>query len=322
MIGESDDMDVLIVGSIAYDSITSPQGSAHNTLGGSATYAGLAASFHQRRLNLERIGLVGVVGTDFRNQDFATFSNAGLDTTGLEVVEGSTFHWVGSYHGNMAQAETHETHLNVFETFEPKVPEHGTTSTITFCANLHPSIQLSVLDQSTPARASILDSMNLWINIAHDELLQAMKRVDIVVINDGEAMMLAGTDNLVQAAKDVQSMASIPTLIVKKGEHGVLALHGNKLVALPAYPTSSVVDPTGCGDTFAGTLAACLAAGEGVIEMDELRNALIHATVSASFTLEGFGIEGLESMTEESYESRLFDYCSISGCQPSRRSPS
>jgi len=313
MIGESDDMDVLIVGSIAYDSITSPQGSAHNTLGGSATYAGLAASFHQRRLNLERIGLVGVVGTDFRNQDFATFSNAGLDTTGLEVVEGSTFHWVGSYHGNMAQAETHETHLNVFETFEPKVPEHGTTSTITFCANLHPSIQLSVLDQSTPARASILDSMNLWINIAHDELIQAMKRVDIVVINDGEATMLAGTDNLVQAAKDVQSMASIPMLIVKKGEHGVLALHGNRLVALPAYPTSSVVDPTGCGDTFAGTLAACLAAGEGVIEMDELRNALIHATVSASFTLEGFGIEGLESMTEESYESRLFDYCSISG---------
>ena len=306
-------MDVLIVGSIAYDSITSPQGSAMNTLGGSATYAGLAASFHQRRMGLGQIGLVGVVGTDFREEDFTTLTNAGLDTTGVEIVEGSTFHWVGSYHGNMAQAETHETHLNVFETFQPKVPEHGTSSSITFCANLHPSIQLSVLDQSKPVRASILDSMNLWINIAHDELIQAMKRVDIVVINDGEASMLAGTDNLLQAAKDVQSMASIPTLIIKKGEHGVLALHGHELIALPAYPTSKVVDPTGCGDTFAGTLAACLAAGTDTIRLDELRHALIHATVSASFTLEDFGTKGIESITLGSYERRLLEYCAISG---------
>ena len=131
-------MDVLIVGSIAYDSITSPHGSAPNTLGGSATYAGLAAAFHQRRLNLGTVGLVGVVGTDFREQDLTTLKEAGLDTTGVEVVEGSTFHWVGSYHGNMAQAETHETHLNVFEFFEPKVPQHGTSPGITFCANLHP----------------------------------------------------------------------------------------------------------------------------------------------------------------------------------------
>ena len=306
-------MDVLIVGSIAYDSITSPQGTVPHALGGSATYAGLAAAFHQRRLNLESIGLVGVVGTDFKEEDFATLSNAGLDTTGVEVVEGSTFHWVGSYHGNMAQAETHETHLNVFETFEPKVPEHGRSSTITFCANLHPSIQLSVLDQSSPIRASILDSMNLWINIAKEELIQAMQRVDIVVINDAEATMLSGKDNLVQAAKDVQSMASIPTLIIKKGEHGVLALHGDDVLALPAFPTGLVVDPTGCGDTFAGTLAACLAAGEGTITVNELREALIHATVSASFTLQGFGVRGLEAMTLEAYEQRLNDYFSISG---------
>jgi sugar/nucleoside kinase (ribokinase family) len=306
-------MDVLIVGSIAYDSITSPQGSAPNTLGGSATYAGLAASFHQRRLGLNKVGLVGVVGTDFKDDDFATLTNAGLDTTGVEVVEGSTFHWVGSYHGNMAQAETHETHLNVFETFEPKVPEHGASSTITFCANLHPAIQLSVLDQSNPKRASILDSMNLWINIALEDLIKAMKRVDIVVINDGEATMLAGTENLVEAAKKVQSMASIPTLIIKKGEHGVLALHDDDLIALPAYPTETVVDPTGCGDTFAGTLATCLANKEGSIGTDELRHALIHATVSASFTLEGFGTKGLESMTLESYSTRLSNYCSISG---------
>ena len=227
--------------------------------------------FSLQRLKLNKVGLVGVVGTDFRKEDFAILSNAGLDTTGVEVVEGSTFHWVGSYHGNMAQAETHETHLNVFETFQPKVPEHGTSSKITFCANLHPAIQLSVLDQSHPTRTSMLDSMNLWINIAHDELIEAMKRVDIVVINDGEVTMLAESDNLVQAAKEVQAMAEIPTLIIKKGEHGVVALHGNDLIALPAYPTDAVVDPTGCGDTFAGTIAACLAAGHGPIERDELR---------------------------------------------------
>jgi sugar/nucleoside kinase (ribokinase family) len=306
-------MDVLIVGSIAYDSITSPLGSEPNTLGGSATYAGLAAAFHQQRLNLEKVGLVGVVGTDFQDDDFATLREAGLDTSGIEVVEGSTFHWVGSYHGNMAQAETHETHLNVFEKFQPKVPAHGISSNITFCANLHPSIQLSVLDQTNPRRASILDSMNLWINIAHDELIQAMKRVDIVVINDGEATMLAGTDNLVQAAKEVQLMASIPTLIIKKGEHGVLALHGNDVIALPAYPTDVVVDPTGCGDTFAGTLAACLAQGQGSFTIDELRNALVHATVSASFTLQDFGVKGINSMTLQAYEQRLSDYASISG---------
>ncbi len=306
-------MDVLIVGSIAYDSITSPRGSSLNTLGGSATYAGLAASFHARRLNLHNIGLVGVVGTDFGKEDFATLTNAGLDTTGVEVVEGSTFHWVGSYHGNMAQAETHETHLNVFETFQPKVPEHGASSKVTFCANLHPSIQLSVLDQSSPTRTTMLDSMNLWINIAHDELLQAMKRVDIVVINDGEATMLAETDNLIQAAKDVQAMADIPTLIIKKGEHGVIALHEDELIALPAYPTDAVVDPTGCGDTFAGTIAACLAAGNGPVETDELRDALLHATVSASFTLEDFGTKGLQSMTNEIYQHRLLNYCSMTG---------
>ena len=309
----SEDMDVLIVGSIAYDSITSPQGTAPHTLGGSATYAGLAASFHMRRLGLENIGLVGVVGTDFREDDFATLTDAGLDTAGVEVVEGSTFHWIGSYHGNMAQAETHETHLNVFETFEPKVPQHGVHSTVTFCANLHPSIQLSVLDQSEPKRATILDSMNLWINIAYDELIQAMKRVDIVVINDGEVTMLADSQNLVEAAKKVQSMASIPTLIVKKGEHGVLALHGDDMIALPAYPTDVVVDPTGCGDTFAGSLAACLSNGVGQIGTNELRQALIHATVSASFTLENFGTRGIESMDLDSYQERLDTYCSISG---------
>ena len=227
-------MDVLIVGSLAYDSIASPLGAVENALGGSATYAGLSCAFHRDRLGLDSVGLVGVVGSDFRQKDREILENAHLDTKGIETVEGETFRWVGSYEGSMAQAITHETHLNVFEHFEPKVPEHGRNPTVTFCANLHPAIQLSVLDQSKPIRFSILDSMNLWIDIAHDTLLEAMKRVDIVVINDGEASMLAGMDNVVAAAKAVQEMASIPTLIVKRGEHGVIALHGEETIAMPS----------------------------------------------------------------------------------------
>ena len=306
-------MDVLIVGSLAYDSIASPLGAVENALGGSATYAGLSCAFHRNRLGLGSVGLVGVVGSDFQQQDRAILENAHLDTKGIETVEGETFRGVGSYEGSMAQAITHETHLNVFEHFEPKVPEHGRTPTVTFCANLHPAIQLSVLDQSKPIRFSILDSMNLWIDIAHDTLLEAMKRVDIVVINDGEASMLAGMDNVVAAAKAVQEMASIPTLIVKRGEHGVIALHGEETIVMPSYPCSKVIDPTGCGDTFAGALAACLSSGRGEMSVEELRIALSHATVTASFTLEEFGTTILEKISQDAYQQRYTSFCKISG---------
>ena len=306
-------MDVLIVGSLAYDSITSPLGAVENALGGSATYAGLSCAFHRDRLGLDSVGLVGVVGSDFRQKDREILENAHLDAKGIETVEGETFRWVGSYEGSMAQAITHETHLNVFEHFEPKVPEHGRNPIVTFCANLHPAIQLSVLNQSKPIRFSILDSMNLWIDIAHDTLLEAMKRVDIVVINDGEASMLAGMDNVVAAAKAVQEMASIPTLIVKRGEHGVIALHGEETIAMPSYPCSKVIDPTGCGDTFAGALAACLSSGRGEMTVEELRIALSHATVTASFTLEEFGTTILEKISQDTYQQRYNSFCRISG---------
>ncbi|MDG1555317.1 MAG: PfkB family carbohydrate kinase [Candidatus Poseidoniaceae archaeon] len=302
------DMDVLIVGSVAYDSVASPLGHVKDALGGSATYAGLACSFHSKRLSLEKVGLVGVVGQDFSEEDRLLLSNSGLDLQGIETAEGDTFRWSGSYHGTMAEAQTHETHLNVFEHFEPKVPETHCSPQITFCANLHPALQASVLQQASPRRLSMLDSMNLWINIAKDSLLEVMQSVDLVIINDGEVRMLADDENLVRAARKVLEMIGVKTLVVKRGEHGVLAFHGDDIISLPAYPTEQVVDPTGCGDTFAGSIAAHLATGEGELSRDELRQALLSATVSASFTLESFGTEALHSMSLEAFNQRLSDF--------------
>lgn len=298
-------MDVLIVGSVAYDSVVSPLGHVKDALGGSATYAGLACSFHAKRLSLEKIGLVGVVGEDFADSDRTLLVNSGLDLQGIETAKGETFRWSGSYHGTMAEAQTHETHLNVFEHFEPKVPESHQSPQITFCANLHPALQSSVLNQATPNRLSMLDSMNLWIDIARDSLIEVMQNVDLVIINDGEVRLLADDENLIRAARKVIEMIGVQTLVVKRGEHGVIAFHGPDIVSLPAYPTEQVVDPTGCGDTFAGSIAAHLASGAGELTRDELRLALLSATVSASFTLESFGIEGLHSMTQERFQHRL-----------------
>lgn len=301
-------MDVLIVGSLAYDSVVSPRGHVKDALGGSATYAGLACSFHSKRLGLEKVGLVGVVGQDFSNDDRQLLSNSGLDLQGIETAEGDTFRWSGSYHGTMAEAQTHETHLNVFEHFEPKVPVSHTSPSVTFCANLHPALQASVLQQATPQRLSMLDSMNLWIDIAKDSLLDVMKSVDLIIINDGEVRMLAEDENLIRASRKVVDMVQANTLIVKRGEHGVIAFHGEHILSLPAYPTEAVVDPTGCGDTFAGSIAAHLAHGEGDVSRDELRQALVSATVSASFTLESFGTEALLAMNLEAFNRRLAEF--------------
>ena len=306
-------MDVLLVGSIAYDSVTSPVGQVKHALGGSATYGGLAAAFHAQRLGIGKVGLVGVVGEDFSDEDRLILASHGTDVSGIETAAGETFRWEGAYEGSMAEAETYATHLNVFEHFQPKVPEHARTPKVTFCANLHPALQASVLDQTTPNRISMLDSMNLWINIAREPLLEVMQRVDLIIINDGEVRMLAEDENLIRAAHTVRSMTSASTLVVKRGEHGVLAFHGDEIIALPAFPTADVCDPTGCGDTFAGTLAAYIASGDGPLGRDELRTALVAATVSASFTLQSFGVEALQTMTSEAFAHRLSRFENILG---------
>ena len=304
-------MDVVIVGSIAYDSLSTPSGKSDDELGGSATYGGFSSSFHGRRLSGGNIALVGVVGDDFLSSDIDKLVDAGLDIRGIETAEGGTFRWKGSYHGDMSQAQTHETHLNVFEHFQPKIPEEYRSPKVLFCANLHPALQMAVIQQSKPTRVSILDSMNLWIDIARDGLLDVIKQVDLVVLNDGEVRMLADDDNLVRASHKVQKMTNGAILVVKRGEHGVLALHPDGLLSMPAFPVLDIVDPTGCGDTFAGALATLLAQGDGNISKDELAEGLVHATVTASFTLQTFGTEKISNLEISEYETRLKKYRSI-----------
>ena len=306
-------MSVLIVGSIAYDSVASPEGSVERALGGSATYGGLSCRFLQQHMTGRETGLVGVVGNDFADEDRKILADAGLDLEGLETAEGETFRWEGAYHGAMAEAETKATYLNVFEHFQPSVPETWQQPNVVFCANLHPALQNSVLEQTTAGRMTMLDSMNLWITIAKPALLEVMQAVDLIIINDGEARMLSGDENLVRAMHALAEETNTRTLIVKRGEHGVLALHEGALLALPAVPTAHVVDPTGCGDTFAGALAAHLASGSGPLSLDELRTGLMMATVMASFTLEAFGTTALRSLEGSSFDQRMTDYRSMLG---------
>ena len=306
-------MTVLIVGSIAYDSVESPAGSVTNALGGSATYSGLSCQFIQRLHGGANASLVGVVGSDFTSADREILSKSGLELSGLEVAEGETFRWEGAYHGAMAEAETRATHLNVFEHFEPRVPEDAKQPIILFCANLHPAIQRNVMGQTSPLRFTMLDSMNLWIDIARPELLEVMTAADLVIINDGEARMLSQEDNLVRAMHDLAEQTDTTTLVVKRGEHGVLALHRGELLALPAYPTANLVDPTGCGDTFAGALASHLSQRTQALEMAELRDGLMMATVMASFTLEAFGTDALRALEVEEFDNRYLGYRTMLG---------
>lgn len=302
-------MAVLIVGSLAYDSIETPAGAVTNALGGSATYGGLACQFHLRRLGMDTpAAIVGVVGEDFADTDREVLQRAGLDLIGLETVPGSTFRWEGGYAGSMGEAETKATHLNVFEHFQPRVPASIAEPKVLFCANLHPALQHQVMDQTNAEGITMLDSMNLWITIARDELLSAMERADLVIINDGEARMLTDDDHLPRAMMALAEMTSTSTLVVKRGEHGVLALHEGSWLALPAFPAIELVDPTGCGDSFAGTLAAHVAVNGGHLTPSVLATALEAANVTASFTLESFGTGGIVALSEEAYEARLAAY--------------
>ena len=317
-------MDIVIVGSLAYDDLETELDSVQDSLGGSGTFAGLAAAFHTSRRQdpggTLPVGLVCAIGEDFDNADFQLLKDAGLNMDGIEVIEGGrTFRWHGKYEGDMAQAITIETQQNVLDGYQPKVPASWWAPRVLFLANNHPSIQAHVLDQCEGAKYIAMDSMNLWIEIAFDELSSVLRRIDLAILNDNEVRMIAKDENLIRAGESIRSGEVLTggkesgtgpaILIIKKGEHGCVALTDSGMLALPAFPTSELIDPTGCGDSFAGTLLTFLSETEVLNpSLDELHNALVHATVMASFTLSRFGVSGIVELERGEYHARLDKY--------------
>lgn len=285
----------MCVGSIAFDSVETPEARADEILGGSATYFGFAASL------FGPVALVGVVGEDFPDAHLEAFRARGMDTAGVRRVPGRTFRWAGRYLDDMNVRETTELQLNVFADFDPVLPDAYRDAAYCFLANGTPAIQHRVLDQLRKPRLVLADTMNHWIASARDDVLAMLRRVDGVIINDEEAQMLSGRRNLVAAARAVAGLGP-RIVIVKKGAHGSLLLADDQLIVLPAYPVEEVHDPTGAGDCFAGAFMGFLARA-GRTTPTSLRHALFYATIAASFDVEAFGVERLRTLTPaELYE--------------------
>ena len=296
-------MSLLVVGSIAFDSIKTPTEEVQGVLGGSAVYFSLAARF------LAPVRVVGVVGGDFPPEHLALLGDRGIDTGGIEVADGKTFRWSGEYFDGMNRRETLSVDLNVFADFRPKIPEGFRDSRFVFLANGSPVTQMSVLEQVRNPSFVMADTMDLWIRTARADLEALLRRVDGLVINDDEALLLTEERNLVRAGRAVLRLG--PRLVVvKKGEHGAVLFTADAVVPLPAYPLEVVRDPTGAGDSFAGGLMGCLARA-GDVTPGRVKSALAAGTVIASFTVEDFGVRRLLSASAEEVEARLRDYRSL-----------
>ncbi len=290
--------EVLMVGSVALDSVETPYGKVDRALGGAATFASVAASFWTP------VQAVGVVGDDFDPAHLAFLAQRGVDTEGIEVIAGGeTFWWGGVYSADMNSRETLFTKLNVFEEFHPVLPAAYRQTPYLFLANIHPALQLDVLDQATGATFVGLDTMNLWIDITRDTLLQVIARTSAVFLNDEEARQLTGEANPVAAGLALLGLG--PRLaVVKKGEHGALLFTAEGIFSAPGYPLERVFDPTGCGDCFAGGFMGYLAATEDLSEAN-LRRAVIYGSVVASYNAEDFSLDRLRTLTSDEIEARF-----------------
>jgi sugar/nucleoside kinase (ribokinase family) len=291
---------VLVVGSIAFDSIEAPTGVAEETLGGSATYFSYVASFFTRPR------LVGVVGEDFPDRYRRVFDSRQIDSAGLVTQKGQTFRWKGKYHQDMNTRDTLEVHLNVFGTFDPVLPPRFRNSTHVFLANASPQVQARVLEQVEKPALVLADTMDLWISTQRDALLALLPRVDGLLLNDSEAKLLSDEDNLVKAGEAVRRLGP-KFVIVKKGEHGAMLFSDDGIFVVPAYPTAEVVDPTGAGDSFAGGVLGYLASDDS-LPPGRLRRAMAYGTVAASLTVEGFGLDRLLRTNRQEIDGRLETY--------------
>ena len=288
---------VLTVGSVAFDSIRTPFGEVSRVVGGAATFFSIAASF------FSDVRLVAVVGEDFDERHMQVFGGRRIDLEGLQRVPGGTFRWKGEYKLDLNTRETIYTHLNVFEDFSPRVPERFRSTPVVFLANIHPALQMEVLDQVEAPRFVALDTMNYWIDGTPGELGEVLRRVDAVVINDEEARQLSGKANLVKAAREIRAMGP-RRVIIKRGEHGVLMTRGDDFFAAPGLPLEEVCDPTGAGDTFAGGFIGYLAAA-GDLSDDAVTRAAVCGSAMASLSVEDFGLGRLLSLTDEEIRARF-----------------
>ena len=291
---------LLIVGTVAFDAIETPFGKTDKILGGAATYIGLSSSF----FNVDA-AIVSVVGEDFPKEYLDLLENKGVNIEGIEIVkDGKTFFWSGKYHNDLNSRDTLVTELNVLAHFNPVLPELYKTSELVLLGNLHPLVQSGVLDQmTTTPKLIVLDTMNFWMDCALPELLEVIKRVDVITINDEEARQLSREYSLVKAAQKIHSMGP-KYVVIKKGEHGALLFQDKEIFFAPALPLEDVFDPTGAGDTFAGGFAGYIAQSEN-ISFDNMKNGIIYGSNLASFCVEKFGTERMEKLEKEEVIERL-----------------
>ncbi len=289
-------MDILVVGSVAFDSVETPFGRGDDVLGGSATYFSASASF------FTGVQLVAVVGEDFPDEPKDYLTSRGVDLGGLQTRPGETFRWRGRYGYDLNDAQTLETRLNVFESFHPELPKNYRKTEYVFLANIDPELQLEVLKQVERPKLIACDTMNFWIEGKPDALLRTLAHVDILVINEAEARQLADDANLVKAAQRILAMGP-STLVVKRGEYGVLVFSEHSIFSAPAYPLEEVFDPTGAGDTFAGGFIGYLASTNNLSDVN-IRRATVFGSVMASFTVEDFSLNRLRTLTWSDIEGR------------------